>query len=316
MKDVIIFDTNAVRHTGLREFFRSRELLRQLEPDAEFYIPELVLDEIKRQKKRKFEESKKQLMGNDLVKAFAPDLLQIESIDIDSHIDTMQLNETFEFQTIPCVHGEIVDRFRSMAILNQAPFNKDSDKGFKDACIYVSVLNYLESLQNRSVFFLGNDGRLKEAFDAHPTVVRFVNTIESYHRKSSRFLMDDYFFGVLSEKLESEITAEDIGNKWRNNADNWIIEVIKSESTHLVEIESREVISAIEEDNLEGKVSALASSGSFSRTHSAVSDLIDLVPFLSPQHIESLNQAAEDNRQVGGIITDSDVEELFDALNP
>ena len=54
MKDVIIFDTNAIRHEGLGAFLGDRELLRQLEPNAEFYILELVLDEVKRQKKRKF----------------------------------------------------------------------------------------------------------------------------------------------------------------------------------------------------------------------------------------------------------------------
>lgn len=315
MKDVIIFDTNAIHHEGLGAFLGGRELLRQLEPDAEFYIPELVLDEVKRQKKRKFDKSKAQLLGNDLVKSFSPDLSEIESMDIDAHIEQIQQNENFAFQTIPCVHGEVVDQFRSMAILNQAPFNKDSDKGFKDACIYVSVLNHLEQLGDRSVFFWGRDGRLKEAFDVHPTVT-VVNTLETYHRKSSRFLMDDYFFGILSTELEFDVTSEDIGRTWRNNADNWIIEVIKNDSTYLVEIESREVVIAVEEEDLDGKVSALVSSGSFSRTHSAVADLIDLVSLLSPQHLESLNQAAEANSQVNWLLSDDDVKEFFDALNP
>ena len=95
-------------------------------------------------------------------------------------------------------------------------------------------------------FLLGRDGRLKEAFEVHPNVT-VVNTLETYHRKSSRFLMDEYFFGVLSTKLEFDVTSEDIGRTWRNNVDNWIIEVIKGESTHLVEIESREVVNAVEE---------------------------------------------------------------------
>ena len=314
MKDVIIFDTNSIRNTGLNTFLGERELLRQLSPDADFFIPELVLDEIKRQKIREFETAKNQLLKNKLVKAFSPDLSNIESLNIDAHIEGMQNNESFPFETIPCVHGEVVDQFRSMAILNQAPFNKDSDKGFKDACIYVSVLNYLDNLGGRSVFFWGNDGRLKEAFDVHPSVA-VVNNVESYHRKSSRFLMDEYFFGVLSGELKAEVSAEDIGNTWRNNADNWIIEVVKEGKTYLVEIESREVVSDAEEDDLDGKVSALTSSGSFTSTHTAVDDLKDLVSFLSPQHIESINQAAEDNSQVYWVLSDDDVKKFFNAVN-
>ena len=230
MKDVIIFDTNSIRHTGLSNFLGKRELLRQLEPDAEFYIPELVLDEIKRQKKRQFDESKNQLLKNELVKTFSSDLSEIESLNIDTHLEEMQRDEPFRFEIIPCVHGEIVDRFRSMAIVNQAPFNRDSDKGFKDACIYISVLKFLETLEERSVFFWGNDGRLKEAFESQ-TAVEVVDSIESYHRKSSRFLMDDYFFGVLSEELSLEIEAADISNTWRNNSNNWIVEISTDDCT-------------------------------------------------------------------------------------
>lgn len=314
MKDVIIFDTNSIWNTGLSTFLGERELLRQLSPDADFFIPELVVDEIKRHKKREFNTSKNQLLKNKLVKAFLPDLSHIESLDIDAHIEVMLQNEPFPFETIPCVHGEIVDQFRGMAILNQPPFNKDSDKGFKDACIYISVLNHLDSLEDRSVFFWCKDGRLKEAFEANPSVT-IVNDLDRYHRKSSRFLMDEYFFGVLSEELETEITAEDIENTWRNNSDNWIIEIIKDERTHLIEIESREVVGVAEEDNLEGKITTLTSSGSFSQTHTAVAVLTDLIAYLSPQQIERINQAAKDNDQVGWLLSDDDVMEFFGALN-
>lgn len=314
MKDVIIFDTNAIRHDGLGAFFGGRELLRQLEPDTEFYIPELVLDEVKRQKKRKFEKSKAQLLGNDLVKAFSPDLSEIESMDIDAHIEQMQQNESFTFQTIPCVHGEVVDQFRSMAVLNQAPFNEDSDKGFKDACIYISILNYLENFAGRSVFFWGSDGRLKEAFKDH-SPVQVVNTLEIYHSKSARFMMDDYFFGILSTELEIEIGSEQIAGTWRNKSDNWIIEVAKDGRTYLVEAESRQVVGFVEEDELESKVSALVSSGSFVSTHHAVADLKELIPYLSTQHIEDINRSSEDNSQVNWVLSDDDVEEFFDILN-
>ena len=315
MKDVIIFDSNSIRHTGLREFLGNRELLRQLKPDADFYIPELVLDEVKRQKKRKFEESMNQLLGNDLVKAFSPDLSGIESLDIDAHLEEIQQNEPYDFEIIPCVHGEVVDRFRSMAILNQAPFNKDSDKGFKDACIYVSILNYLENFEDRSVFFWGSDERLKEAFKAYPTV-QVINTVEIYHSKSARFMMDDYFFGILSTGLSVDINSEEIVKTWRNKSDNWIIEVAKDGCTYLVEVESRQVVSFVEEGDLESKVSALVSSGNFASTHSAVADLAELIQYLSTKHIESIIQAAEENSQVSWVLSDDDVKEFFDALKP
>ena len=314
MKDIIIFDTNAIKNQGLNNFLGGREVLRQLEPDADFLIPELVVEEIKTQKKREFVKTKKQLFSNQLITAFSIDLSSIEAIDIESHIEQLKETEEFNFEIIPCVQGELVDQFRHMAIGNQAPFNKDSDKGFKDACIYVSILNFIPELSDRSIFFWGSDGRLKDAFEGHDSI-SVINSLELYHQKSSRFLMDDYFYGLLSDELNSPIDESNISGTWKNKDDNWVVKISIAESVFLVEVDSREIVSKIQEAELESKISDLVYSGGFSTTHSAVSELQPLIPFLSSEDIQRINTAVEDNNQIRWIADDDDVEEFLEELN-
>ena len=114
---------------------------------------------------------------------------------------------------------------------------------------------------------------------------------------------------------EVEIGSDEIKKTWRNNADNWVIEVSKDEVTHLVEIESREVVNRVEENELQEKIEALIGSPDFQSTHSAVAELVDLVSYLSTEDIQKLNQAVEENNQVGGIIDDDDLEKFFKFVN-
>ena len=201
-----------------------------------------------------------------------------------------------------------------MAIGNQAPFNKDSDKGFKDACIYVSILNFIPELSDRSIFFWGSDGRLKDAFEGHDSI-SVINSLELYHQKSSRFLMDGYFYGLLSDELNSPVDESSISATWKNKDDNWVVKISIAESVFLVQVDSREIVSKIQEADKESKILDLVDSGGFSATHSAVSELQPLIPFLSSEDIQRINTAVEDNNQIRWIADDDDVEEFLDELN-
>ncbi len=314
MKDVIIFDTNGIRNTGFNEFLGNREILRQLLPDADFLIPELALDEVKRQKKIEFEKVKRELLSNQLVKVFSPDLSSIKSTDIDTYIAQMQDKEQYSFEVIPCVHGELVDQFRLMAILNEAPFNKGSDKGFKDACIYISILNFLPTLKDRSVYMWSNDDLLKEAFEKHENVT-VINSIETYHQKSVRFMMDEYFYGILTTEIGEPVTDDNIVNSWKNFDDNWVIDILVNEKTYLVEIDSREIVAVTEEDSMEATVNELINTANFATTHVKVTKLLPLTNFLSKNNISKLKKASKNNYQFKGAIGYGDVEEFLQELS-
>jgi hypothetical protein len=63
----------------------------------------------------------------------------------------------------------------NLALDKKPPFeDKDkSDKGFKDALIYFSVLEYLQETPNKKVFVCVKDERLKEAFNEHDDIIPF-----------------------------------------------------------------------------------------------------------------------------------------------
>jgi hypothetical protein len=63
-------------------------------------------------------------------------------------------------------NNNVLPEIKDLALNKKPPFDdkNGTEKGFKDALIYFSVLEYLQKIPNKKVFVCVKDGRLKEAF--------------------------------------------------------------------------------------------------------------------------------------------------------
>jgi rRNA-processing protein FCF1 len=62
MKEKVIFDTNKVRNSGVNNFLGNRKQLELFLQDADIVIPETVIQEIKKQKKKDLENHQKDFL--------------------------------------------------------------------------------------------------------------------------------------------------------------------------------------------------------------------------------------------------------------
>jgi rRNA-processing protein FCF1 len=68
MKEKVIFDTNIICNKGANNFLGGRNELKNFLKDADIVIPEIVIQEIKRQKKEKLVNNRSQFFSNPLHK--------------------------------------------------------------------------------------------------------------------------------------------------------------------------------------------------------------------------------------------------------
>jgi len=60
----VIFDTNAVRNTDSNNFLGNRSELQQFSKIVEIIIPDIVIEELKRQKGRQLKSQKQSFLDN------------------------------------------------------------------------------------------------------------------------------------------------------------------------------------------------------------------------------------------------------------
>jgi len=218
--------------------------------------------------------------------------------------------ESLPYSTI-ALTTNVLEDIKKLALGNLPPFDETSDKGFKDAYIYFSILEYLGNIEGESIFVVTKDDRLKLALNDNARVT-VVKDFDEFEKRIDAYFRDDYFINRLKEEVSENVKAECINEIWLNSEENWVIKFTCNDVTHFVEVDfsSREIISSTNFD-FSVFVNELINSGSFSTTHSMVSSLSAYVKYLSDQEIVNIIEASTDNSQIYSIATDEDVKEFF-----
>ena len=186
----VIFDTNFLYNDeGLIDtFLGQRSELKDFLKHSEIIIPDMVLDEIKHQKRKRLEEKRDSFLSNPFHSLRRVDKTGTKKFDIEGWIEQLMNNETIPFSSISLTKNRQED-MRSLSLQNSPPFERKSDKGFKDAYIYFTVLEFLENNKDiEKVFFVTRDPRLKLAFQGNPrveiieTYSDFVKCLSSYFK--------------------------------------------------------------------------------------------------------------------------------------
>ncbi len=315
MKEKVIFDTNIVHNTDANNFLGGRSELERFLQDADIVIPETVIEEIKRQKRKKLVANKDKFLTNPFHKLIGVDENITKTFSIEEYIQRLMDDEEIPFEIIELKDNNVLPQIKALAINKQPPFESsdNTDKGFKDALIYFSVLEYLQEIPNKNIFVCAKDGLLKEALNNHQNII-VVENYEQFKQQSISQFFSDYFIEKVKIELDIEITKDNVIEYWNNIDDNQNVLIKTDDKEYVIEVDSGEIVGSINPELYVSNIEKLTLARNFGATHSSIEELTPYMTFFSNDEIKKILNASYSNEQIKWIIKDEDVKEFIGTL--
>lgn len=316
----VIFDTNIIFdkiwekpwNSEHGKFFGGRDELEKFSKVSDIIFPDIVIEELEYQIKRALIEKKKTFLENPF--HWIRRINQEETIefDIEKHISELKEMEEISYTTIELTDFSIVKKMKDLALKKEAPFAAEdkTDKWFKDAYLYFTILEYLQKITDKYVFVCTKDIRLKEALQKHPNI-KIIDSFEKFKENGITSFLSPYFIEWLNTHLGAWITQDDIDDYWINTNDNYVLSITMSETKILVEIDAGEIIGSVDYSEFSDVIDALVNSGNFSTTHSSIEILTNFIQYLTDEEILRILVATTENNQIWWITSDDDVKEFI-----
>lgn len=315
MKEKVIFDTNIIRNAEAKTFLGGRNELEQFADVADIVIPDIVIQEIKRQKRKNLQSNKQKFIDNPFHNLLEIDESNTNAFNVDDYIEKLVNDEEFTFEIIDIKDNNVLPKIKELAVNKKPPFEgrDNTDKGFKDALLYFSVLEYLQEIPNKNVFVCAKDGRLKEALDSHQNII-VVESYDEFKIKSVSQFYDEYFIEQVKKELNIEITKDNIIEHWTNFDDNQNVLISLNGDEFVVEVDSGEIVNSANKNQFLENLQSLIGSTSFNKTDLRVDDLEAYKTLFSQEEIQNLLVAAYDNTQIRWIIDKDELTQFFGPL--
>ena len=249
MKYKVVFDTNSIRNAeSFSDFLGGRPDLERFLKVSEIIIPDLVIEEIKYQKKKHLISKKYSFLTNPFHFLLNLEKEKVEKFDMDNWILELTNNEEIPYKIISLTKNkeDIFEKIKQLCLANEPPFDENSDRGFKDAYIYFTILEYLDKNKNNSIFVVTKDDRLRLALLRHSRI-RIVTDYDEFEKFNVEYFRSDYFVSRLKEEVDKEITVDKIEGIWLNLEENWVLRIVYPEKNYFIEVDfsAREIISSI-----------------------------------------------------------------------
>jgi len=243
--DIIFLDTNSIRNQEANSFFGNIEKYNKISRLVQIVIPSIVIEEIKRQKERHLTSQLDKYKNNYFTKLLNCDLDK----DLSSHI-TVRIEELWNGAIKEIPHTVLfleqdgkLEEIKNLAIKNIPPFEADKDKGFKDAYIYLTILQFLVSTRE-SVFLITNDSKLKEAFNEN-NKVEVISSPDEYFKFRKGYFTEEYFVEQLKNYFDNEaITKDNISDIALSVDGDWALSIDVGDEQYeiIVDFISKEII--------------------------------------------------------------------------
>lgn len=243
--DVIFLDTNQLRNEKPNRFFGNVDKYKGVAELVRLAIPAIVFDEIIEQKRRHLKAQLEKYRTNYFAELVGDSMLR----ELEAHIEERirQLldgcHDELGHEVIELDPNGKLQLMRVLATKNLAPFDAGTDKGFKDAYIYYTILQSCETTDD-DVFLITGDGRLADALKGHPKVT-VLKSIEDYFANREEYFKGDYFLGILRDEFEDEgISTTSVVSITRSDDDDWVLEVVSKGEHYTVDVDfaSKEII--------------------------------------------------------------------------
>lgn len=283
-KTKLVVDTNAVNNDNCDgNFFGNMAHLQELSKYFDIVVPKIVLDEIVKHKYKKMEQQRQEALRlfkkNPIIKRSS-----LTEEDINNFKPTIDLAE--ELCKLP-FNVEVIDisdsdaclkKMRDLALKNVAPFDNETDRGFKDAILALSIEEYARKNNLNNLVFISRDNRLTEYFEKNDSVVCF-NSFDELSNK-----LDDLAMSTDDAKGKTE-TSEISGK------------------VTIKESPQRAFIRSI--------LSELRNAHNFKQVHEALSNITNNVNNMNPDDFIDTMISATDNNQIYWICEDPDVKDYY-----
>ncbi len=315
MREKVVFDTNQVNNSAGNNLLGNREELNKFAKVVEIIIPEIVLEEIKNSKKRNLKRKQSSFLSNPFHSLRGLVTQETKDFDIEKHIQNLIDNEEFKFSIISLKNNDALNEIKDLALKKEPPFeNKDNtDKGFKDALIYFSILEFLDEIPDKYIFVCVEDGRFKEALEKHDNII-VIKDFDEYTKHRIAQFQDDYFLGKVDEELGLEFKKNEVLDYWININKNQVVLFEKEGIAYVIEVDTGELITVTNREEYLDTIEMLINASNFGTTHEAIERLENYIQFLSEEEIARILIASFQNDQVRWIINDEDVKQFIGKL--
>lgn len=315
MKEKVVFDTNIIRNQDVNTFFGGREELERFTQVADIVIPETVIQEIKRQKRKSLDGKKNKFLSNPFHKILAVNESDTKSFSVNDYIEKLIGEESFIFEVIDIKNNDVLIKIKELAINKLPPFESgdNTDKGFKDALIYFSILEYLDEIPNKYIFVCAKDGRLKKALESHQNII-VVESYDEFKEHSISQFFDDYFLQKVSEHLDIVVITDSIKEYWDNINENKVLLIEVDEEEYVVEIDSNEIVNSAKKEEYKSEILSLINSGNFNTTDKCVEQLKEYSGFFDQVEIKQILEASYENTQIKWIIEKPTIKDFLGPL--
>lgn len=293
MRPTVFVDTNCCRNASWDNLLGNRDELKGIEEIASIVIPSVVIDEIMQQKADNFDKHKTNLMDNPLVRLCDAVDINADRLSLGNVYTLDRRDREIDFQEVELKKtAEAFERIYDLALSKQPPFQSESDKGFKDACIAVTIEQYLESApKEERVYLLTKDARLSDFFRRKGPSGR-VNIVQS------------------ASGLIEKIREQNGGGLCQGDRG-----VCATSEPWQVGLVDRALIPDKPSGaQAEALVAGLRKSRSFVQTHSLVAELAAVQSDITPDQYLALLRSAIANNQIYWLLGDEDVKDFFDPI--
>lgn len=297
----VIFDTNILRNTEPKTFLGGRDELKKFSKVAEIIFPDIVIEELKHQKRKQLEKHKKSFLENPFHWLRNINQQDTENFDNESHITELEHKEDIKYSVIKLQDYSVLEQIKELAIKKLPPFenNEGTDKGFKDTYIYFTILEYLQTVTDKYIFVCTKDGKFKEALEKHPNI-KVIKDFEEFRKESISSFYDEYFINKLKETVNIDVTEENIADFWISINGNQILLIEMEDEKFVIEVDSGEIIGFKNTNEYESDINNLIHSGNFGDTHTTIRKLKKYTNFFSDEEIKNMIEAIFDNYEIKG----------------
>ena len=312
MREKVVFDTNFLFNKSASSFFGSREELNRFSKLSDIILPEIVLEELEAKYHRLFTDDKEKFF-----KTILPNIIEhnTNEIVIEDKIRYLIENEAIPFSIIKLTNFNVLPEIKKLAINKTSPFEagEGTDKGFKDAYIYFTILEYLQTIDAKYIFVCSKDKRFKKAFEHHSNIIA-IESFDEFKQHSVSQFYDEYFIGKVNEELGVTITKENIKEYWNNVNDNKVVAIDIEGVEYVIETDASEIISSDIKGDYISKIEQLIASSNFNNTDLAVNMLLPYIQYFADNEIYNILNAAYYNTQIRWIIIKPHVQQLIGTL--
>ena len=295
----VIFDTNRLYNKQGTSFFAKNICkLESFQQVSEIIIPDIVIAELENKYKRDFEEEKEKFVKTILNSFLNHDA---DILSPEEKISQLKENEVIKNTVIELKDSSVLFKMKELALKKEPPFKKNvkEDPGFKDAYIYFTVLEYLQTCTDKYIFVCTEDITLKEALEKHQNI-KVIKDFEEFNEHRISIFCDEYFISKLQENINENIKKENILDFWINIKGNQILLIKIKDEEFVVEVDNREIQNFVNKSEYEHNIKALMNSNDFGNTHQIIKILSDYINYFSDEEIEEMFNAIFENFQIKG----------------